>query len=155
MNKQRVCVCVCFPYPTVLVFVEKLGRDCRRVPHFAPHFITELPAHRDVDELVLDAFAFKDSYHFCLLRLHLALNKAPQKGQNKGFRILINPNTINRKQTTHLSVFNLQTVTCDTTVSNLLFTDYISKSLAEQNHDSCEADKCFSQCVIKQEADEG
>lgn len=148
-------MCVCFPYPTVLVFVEKLGRDCRRVPHFAPHFITELPAHRDVDELVLDAFAFKDSYHFCLLRLHLALNKAPQKGQNKGFRILINPNTINRKQTTHLSVFNLQTVTCDTTVSNLLFTDYISKSLAEQNHDSCEADKCFSQCVIKQEADEG
>lgn len=85
MNKQRVCVCVCFPYPTVLVFVEKLGRDCRRVPHFAPHFITELPAHRDVDELVLDAFAFKDSYHFCLLRLHLALNKAPPKRPKQGF----------------------------------------------------------------------
>lgn len=66
----------CFPHPTVLVFIEKLGRDCRGIPRFASHFITNLPTHRDVNQLVLDAFTVKDSYHFCLLRLYLENNGA-------------------------------------------------------------------------------
>lgn len=68
---------VCFPYPTVLVFIEKLGRDCRGIPRFASHFIPKLSAHGDVDELILDALTLKDSYHFCLLRLYLEKQQCP------------------------------------------------------------------------------
>lgn len=48
-------------HPTVLVFVEKLGRDRCRVSCFGSHFIPKLSTQRDIDELVLDAFTVQDS----------------------------------------------------------------------------------------------
>lgn len=62
---------VCFPHPAVLVFIEQLGGDCCGIPSFAPHFISDLAAHRDVHQLVLDALTLEDTYHFCLSRFHL------------------------------------------------------------------------------------
>lgn len=59
------------PHPTVLVLVEKLWRDCRWVPRFVPHFVTDLLALGDVDKLVLNAFAVEYPHHFSLLGLHL------------------------------------------------------------------------------------
>ena len=69
-----VCVCLCFTHPTVLVFIEQLGRDCCRISHFALHFISNLAAHRNVHQLVLNALTVEDTYYLCLLRFHLQKN---------------------------------------------------------------------------------
>lgn len=62
---------VCIPHPTVLVFIEELGRGRSGVPCFASHFVPEFATHGDVDELVPDAFAFQDPDDLRLLRLDL------------------------------------------------------------------------------------
>lgn len=71
-----------FPHPTVLVLVEELRRHRRGVPRLASHFITKLAAHRDVDELVLDAFTVQDPHHFGLLGLHLENNNKQKQKHN-------------------------------------------------------------------------
>lgn len=59
------------PHPAVLVLVEELGGHSCGVSRFASHFISQLPPHRDVDELVPDALTVQDSDHLSLLGLHL------------------------------------------------------------------------------------
>ena len=66
---------VCIPNPAVLVLIKKLGRAGRWVPCFGSHFLTQLPAQRDVDGLVLDAFTLEDPGHIRLLRLNLREKK--------------------------------------------------------------------------------
>lgn len=75
---QKLLDCISFyclreqlEVPAVLVVVEELGRDCCGVSRLVPHFISHLPAHRDVDQLKCNAFTLKDSHHLCLLGLDL------------------------------------------------------------------------------------